>query len=131
MFIAKVNQENSMTHLNNDNDLTPGYDHGIVPAEVAARKRREGQNFGHLPNEANQIEPASVHTSDGYTVDREGLLNNYAIEPEMYFNELGDLKQQTEAVVSERRHELEELRKDETGKLTTERDLRHKGPGLI
>lgn len=118
-----------MTHSNNDS--TPAYDREIVPAEVAARKRREGHNFGHLPNEAKQIDPASIHTSDGYTVDREGLLNNYAIEPEMYFNEPGDLRQQTEAAASERRHELEDLQKDETGKLTTEHDLRHKGPGLI
>lgn len=58
-------------------------------------------------------------------------MNNYAIEPEMYINEPGDLKQQTEEAVSERRHELEELQDDKTGKLTTEHDLRHKGPRLI
>lgn len=120
-----------MSHTNNDHDLAPGYDHGIVPAEVAARKQREGQNFGHLPNEAEQTDPASIHTLDGYTVDREGLLNNYAVEPEMYIERPGDLQQQTEAVASERRHELKDLREDETGKLTAEHDLRHKGPGLI
>jgi hypothetical protein len=49
----------------------------------------------------------------------------------MYINEPGDLKQQTEEAVSERRHELEELQDDKTGKLTTEHDLRHKGPRLI
>lgn len=36
-------------------------------------------------------------------------MNNYAIEPEMYFNEPGDLQQPTEAAASERRHEMEEI----------------------
>lgn len=120
-----------MNHLNNGNDSMPGYDHGIIPAEVAARKQREGQNFGHLPHEFEQIDPASIHTSDGYTMDREGLLNNYAIEPEMYINEPGDLRQQAEAEASERKRQLAELREDEAGKLTTEHDFRHQGPGLI
>lgn len=92
-----------MSHLNNDHDSNPGYDRGIIPAEVAARKRREGQNFGHLPNEVKQPDPGAIHVSDGYTVDQEGLLNNYAVEPEMYINEPGDLQQQTEAA-SESRH---------------------------
>lgn len=78
-----------MSHLNNNNDSTPGYDRGIIPAEVDARKQREGQSFGHLPNEFEQVDSESVHTSDGYTVDRERLLNNYAVEPEMYINEPG------------------------------------------
>ena len=32
---------------------------------------------------------------------------------------------------AERAHELQELSEDEDGKLTTEHDWRHKGPGLI
>jgi hypothetical protein len=75
-------QGNDMSHLNNSNDLVPEYDRGIVPAEVAAWKQREGKNFGHLPHKSKQINSASIHTSDGYTVDREGLLNNYAVKPE-------------------------------------------------
>lgn len=120
-----------MNDSNNNNDSISGYDHGIIPAEVAARRQREGQNFKHLPHQSKQTDSASIRTGDGYTVDREGLLNNYAVEPEMYINEPGDLQQQAEASVSQRRHELEELQEDETGKLTTEHDLRHKGPGLI
>jgi hypothetical protein len=120
-----------MNHPNDDRDSNLGYDRDIIPAEVAARKRREGQHFRYLPNHSKQSDSASIHTSDGYTVDREGLLNNYAIEPEMYINVPGDLRQQTEEAASQRKRELEELQKDETGKLTAEHDLRHKGPGLI
>ena len=120
-----------MSDLSNDNNLTPGYDHGIIPAEVAARKQREGQHFKHLPNRADQTDPASIQTLDGYTVDREGLLNNYAVEPEMYINEPGDLRLAQEAEKAQRRHELEELQEDEAGKLTIEHDFRHKGPGLV
>ncbi len=71
-----------MSHLNNSNDLAAEYDRGIVPAKVAARKQREAKNFGHLPNEFEQINSASIHMSDGYLIDLPGLLNNYAVEPE-------------------------------------------------
>ncbi len=67
----------------------------------------------------------------GYTVDSEGRVNIYAIEPEMYFNVPGDLREAQEAAREQRRHELEELEEDETGKLTVEHDFRHKGPGLV
>ncbi len=67
----------------------------------------------------------------GYTVDTEGRLNIYAIEPEMYIHEPGDLREQQAAEKEQRRHELEELQEDETGKLTMEHDFRHKGPGLL
>ncbi len=43
----------------------------LVPAEVTARMRREGNGFQR---------PLFV----GATVDQEGLTNNYAIEPETY-----------------------------------------------
>jgi len=32
----------------------------------------------------------------GYTIDSEGRLNIYAIEPEMYINEPGDLRREQE-----------------------------------
>jgi hypothetical protein len=67
----------------------------------------------------------------GYTIDAEGRLNIYAIEPEMYINEPGDLRSEQEAEKEQRHHELEELLEDETGKLTVEHDFRHKGPGLL
>jgi hypothetical protein len=59
-------------------------------------------------------------------------VNNYAIEPEMYVNEPGDLRQEEEALAAARAQELEEVNEtDETGKLTTEADNRGKGPGII
>ena len=81
------------------------YDRGIIPAETAARKEREGANFKTHPTEDNSD---SVHTEGGYTVDKEGLLNNYAVEPEMYYETPGD------------------ARKEET----TEEPSR-KGPGIV
>ena len=54
------------------------YDPHIIPAESAARHQREGKHFCHTP--PKQADSTLLHTTDGYTVDREGLLNNYAIE---------------------------------------------------
>ncbi len=66
------------------------YDRGIIPAETAARKEREGGEFKTHPTENNSD---SVQTDGGYTVDKEGLLNNYAVEPEMYYETPGDARQ--------------------------------------
>jgi len=111
------------------------YDRGIVPAETAARKEREGGAFKKTPGELGQDQgdgPDSIHTTGGYTVDKEGLINNFAVEPEMYINEPGDLRQQEEDDIQERAAELDEINdNDETGKLTTEGDRRGKGPGLV
>jgi hypothetical protein len=66
------------------------YDLHIVPAETAARKEREGENYKQLPGEAQDED--SIDTSGGFTVDKEGLVNNYAVEPEMYVEVPGDLQ---------------------------------------
>ncbi|MBD1837015.1 hypothetical protein H6F78_23795 [Coleofasciculus sp. FACHB-64] len=115
------------------------YDRGIVPAETAARREREGNAFKTTPGKDDeeksptndQTNDGSIDTTDGYTVDKEGLLNNYAIEPEMYVNEPGDLKAKEEAEAAERAETVSELQDDEEGKLTMEGDKRHQGPGLI
>ena len=119
----------------------PHYDRGITPAETAARQEREGANFMHATTEAkqksaktdDQTDNESINTTDGYTVDQEGLVNNYAIEPEMYINEPGDLRAKEEAEAAERARILAEIKdkKGEEGKLTEEADTRHKGPGII
>ena len=119
----------------------PHYDRGITPAETAARQEREGANFLHPITEEeqksaktdDQTDNESIRTTDGYTVDKEGLVNNYAIEPEMYINEPGDLRQKEEAEAQERARLLAELKeqKDEQGELTMENDTRGKGPGII
>ncbi|MCT7986017.1 hypothetical protein NG796_22320 [Laspinema sp. A4] len=108
------------------------YDRGIVPAEVAARKEREGDKFMKAPSSADEPHENPDHTRDGFTVDQEGLVNNYAIEPEMYVNEPGDLREKEEALKAERSREYDEVHhNDEDGKLTMEGDRRGKGPGII
>jgi hypothetical protein len=81
----------------------------------------------------DQTDDESIHTTDGYTVDKEGLVNNYAIEPEMYINEPGDLRAKEEAEAAERAQILAEIKdkKGEEGKLTMDEDTRGKGPGII
>ncbi|GFE70354.1 hypothetical protein [Chroococcus sp. FPU101] len=104
------------------------YDRGIVPAETAAREEREGEDFKHIP----ETDDPSIDTTGGYTVDREGLLNNYAIEPEMYYEEPGDAAAIEAQEKAERKATLEDTNdNDETGLLTEEKDRRGKGSGII
>ena len=117
-----------MNRQNNSPDSIPHYDSHIIPAESAARQKREGKHFLHTHHDRANSE--SSHTTDGYTVDRDGLVNNYGIEPEIYVNTPGDLRQQT-AREAARSRQLQELSEDEKGKLTVEHDLRHKGQGMI
>ncbi|WP_026072702.1 hypothetical protein [Nodosilinea nodulosa] len=104
------------------------YDPHMIPAETAARKEREGANFKQVRDESGN----SIDTSAGQTVDKEGLANNYPIEPEMYINEPGDLREEEEAQKAQRQAELREINQtDETGKVTTQSDERSKGVGRI
>jgi hypothetical protein len=115
------------------------YDRGIVPAETAARKEREGDEFKSTPNKVKeasaktneQTDNESIDSTGGYTVDKEGLVNNYAVEPEMYINEPGDLREKEENLAAERIKEIEESNQDKDGDLTTEGDQRGRGPGFI
>ncbi len=66
------------------------FDRGIVPAETAARKEREGDDY----KEKAEKKEGSIDTAGGATVSNEGLANNYAIEPEMYIEEPGDLREE-------------------------------------
>ena len=67
------------------------YDANIIPAETVARREREGENYKHTP----KSDADSVDSTAGYAVDSEGLVNNYAVEPEMYYEVPGDVKQQS------------------------------------
>ncbi|KGF73994.1 hypothetical protein DO97_00180 [Neosynechococcus sphagnicola sy1] len=118
-----------MSTQNDFQDSIPQYDAHIIPAESAARQDREGKDFWHTSHVEASGELSEV--TEGYTVDKEGLLNNYAIEPEMYVNVPGDMRDQTAQEQAEYAHQLQELSEDEGGKLTAEHDWRHKGPGLI
>ncbi|MEQ9668459.1 hypothetical protein [Coleofasciculus sp. G2-EDA-02] len=107
------------------------YDRNIVPAETAARKEREGDNYKAKITQDKQSNPDSIDTTEGYTVDNEGLVNNFAIEPEMYVNEPGDLREKEEQETAKRRQELQQLDEEREGELTMEKDERGRGPGLI
>lgn len=115
------------------------YDAHIVPAETAARMEREGSNFKSTPSKQkeemaktnDQTNDESIDSTGGYTVDKEGLVNNYAIEPEMYINEPGDLREEAEADKAQRISEIQEANEDKEGDLTMEGDQRGKGPGII
>lgn len=107
------------------------YDRGIVPAETAARKEREGEGYKNRPD-ATTDDPDSIDTVGGYTVDKEGLANNFAVEPEMYYEVPGDLREKEAALAAERAEELKEVNKtNEEGKLTSDHDDRGKGVGII
>ncbi|MFM2063569.1 MAG: hypothetical protein RLZZ507_3240 [Cyanobacteriota bacterium] len=118
---------------------TDTYDRGIIPAETAARKAREGENYKHVPSEENlsvaptddQTNAESIRTTDGYTVDKEGLLNNYPVEPEMYYETPGDARHKMLEDTAERWEELREVNEDQEGELTEKTDRRGKGTGMI
>ena len=115
------------------------YDPHITPAETAARQKREGNLFKTHPTDAreagaptdDQTEGDSVHVADGFTVDKEGLLNNYAIEPEMYYEVPGDAREAEAADKAQRAEELAEVNEDSEGDLTMQEDKRGRGPGIV
>jgi hypothetical protein len=75
--------------MQNSSAQTPdSYDPHIIPAETAARKDHEGAKFKHL--DPHPIGSDSIDESKGFTVDKEGLVDNFAIEPEMYYEVPGD-----------------------------------------
>ena len=124
------NEARSKKKVTRNEELeTSTADRGIIPAEVAARMDREGSDFRDTADE--QADPESIDVTGGATVDQEGLANNYAIEPEMYVDEPGDLKREEEQDAAERAQELAEANEDKEGDLTMEHDTRGRGPGVI
>lgn len=126
-----MTNEASSKHKTTTNEKmdTSSADRGIVPAEVAARMDREGDEFRTTADE--QAGPEAIDVTGGATVDQEGLANNFAIEPEMYVDEPGDLKQEEEELAAERAEELKDVNQDSEGELTMEGDTRSKGPGIV
>ena len=128
--MGQMPRRNKVSNQESSSPNIPQYDPHIIPAETAARAEREGDEFRHIEHD-DPADTEHLHTRDGYTVDQDGLVNNYAVEPEMYFNEPGDYTEQQAAQAAARAHELQELSEDEAGQLTPEHDFRHKGPGMI
>ena len=113
----------------NDEMNTSTADRGIVPAEVAARMDREGDDYRKTADE--QAGAESLDVTAGATVDQEGLANNYAVEPEMYYETPGDMREQEEAEEAARSQEIAEANEDKQGDLTMEGDRRGRGPGVV
>ncbi|MGV2830638.1 hypothetical protein [Myxosarcina sp. GI1(2024)] len=90
----------------NQNTNNENYDPHIEPAETAAREEREGANFKQIPHREKEED---LNSTGGQTVDREGLANNYAVEPEMYVEEPGDLREKEARQEAERAEELKEI----------------------
>lgn len=125
-----MEEARSKTKVTRNEELeTSTADRGIIPAEVAARMDREGSDFKTTADE--QADPETIDVTGGATVDQEGLANNYPIEPEMYFEEPGDAKQEEAQAAAERAQELAEANEDKEGELTMEHDTRGRGPGII
>ena len=104
----------------------------FLPKPPLARSAKEKTISRHAEFTESEKQADEIDTDAGYTVDKEGLVNNYAVEPEMYYEVPGDLKAQEQAMAAERTEELQEVNEtDETGKLTQGGDTRGKGTGII
>ncbi|AFY70060.1 hypothetical protein Pse7367_1782 [Thalassoporum mexicanum PCC 7367] len=69
-----------------DPNLSDGSE--LVPAEVAARQKDEGAEPPNTPRAvqaAEENDNQQAKTTSGYTVDQEGLSNNYPVTPEPYY----------------------------------------------
>jgi len=82
--------------MDNKTPQDANYDRSITSAETAARMEREKGDFKDA-------------AESGQTVDREGLANNYAVTPEMYYEEPGDREEIKQAEKAERVAELKDI----------------------
>lgn len=114
--------------MSNDRVQADNFDPNLIPAETAARIEREQEAYKQVPEQSE----GDLETNSGYTVDQEGLVNNYAIEPEMYIDEPGDLREAEAQEKAARAEELKAINQtDEDGNLTPSADRRSKGVGII
>ncbi len=59
----------------------------LIPAEVAARAKREGSEPPNQPEpiiKQEQKDNSTTNTTSGYTVSEQGLVNNYPVTPKTY-----------------------------------------------
>lgn len=60
-----------------NNDISDGSE--LIPAEAAARREREGTQ----EEKRKEIQKDDDMVKQGFTVDQEGLINNYPVTPPM------------------------------------------------
>lgn len=65
-----------------DPNLSDGSE--LMPAEVEARAQREGTVPPSATTQPSTTAKEVLRTTDGYTVDQEGLANNYPVTPPVY-----------------------------------------------
>jgi hypothetical protein len=64
--LSSIDSQSAQSRFSNSREL--------IPTEVRSRMQREGNTFLRRP------------ALNGATVDQEGLTNNYAVEPDMYYS---------------------------------------------
>lgn len=125
---TEMNQEHSQTHQPSDTQ-SDSFDGNIIPAETAARIEREGEDYKTTPVKNPED---GLDTTGGYTTSNEGLTNNYAVEPEMYYEERGDMAEKEAALKAERANTLREINETDQERLMNGTgDDRPKGVGMI
>lgn len=79
MKITQVNEKQKNGYIS----ISDGSE--LIPAEVAARQKREGSEPPNNPKPKERGQQSSdIDMSRGYTVSEQGLVNNYPITPKTY-----------------------------------------------
>jgi hypothetical protein len=83
-----------------------------------------------LPPTDEETIMENLSGTNHYTVDQDGLMNNYPIEPEMYFEVPGDAREQNEAEKAARAQERREVTENSLGDPEGEEHVGSHGKGV-
>jgi hypothetical protein len=121
-------------------DLKNEHDTGTAPTR---EERRRETGYDSLPVEASanpgpaiapptdeQTIQENIHGINHYTVDQDGLMNNYPVEPEMYFEVPGDAREENEAEKAARAQERREVTENSLGNPDGEEEVGNHGRGV-
>ena len=100
-----------------------GYD--SMPIEAAAPN---GPPI--LPSTDREVIAENLNGTNHYTVDQDGLMNNYPVEPEMYFEVPGDAREENEAEKAARAQERREVTENSLGNPDGEEEVGNHGRGV-
>jgi hypothetical protein len=100
-----------------------GYD--SMPIEAAAPKSPP-----ILPSTDEEVIAENLSGTNHYTVDQDGLMNNYPVEPEMYFEVPGDAREENEAEKAARAQERREVTQNSLGDPEGEEHVGSHGKGV-